>query len=432
MNSKEGTGKELLIGFDLCNDYSQISYFNFDLKDPKTVSTAAGEERFLIPSVILKKGGMDKWYFGEEAIKKATEEDILIRDLLDKCSEENSIELEGEKYEASYLLELFLKKTLGFLTYEGLGSKIPDYIVFTLRSVNDKIAKVLRKAAIHIGIPEQNIYIQDHQESFVEYTIHQKNELWNHHVVLLEFEKDYLTSCKLKINTQTSPITATVSKESFTHIKPLEIIDNENNESIKEKQEQLDRLVREELKKYFSSSVISCVFLCGDGFDGEWAKETLRFLCSGRRVFQGKNLYSKGACYLAARKAQDAEAFDYLFLSDNKLKYNIGLDVIDKGEKKYFSLLTAGVNWYEASKDCELILDDESCVELKLIPMDKKDIRTVIINLHDLPDRPNGTIRVRLQVKFESANKGIVIVSDLGFGEIYFSSNKVWKHEIIL
>lgn len=431
MDSKDELRKELIIGYDLCNDYSQISYFNYAIGEPKTISTAVGKEKFQIPTVLLKKQGADKWYFGEEAIKKAgSEKDALIKGLLDKCSSGETIYIEETEYEPAFLLEIFMKKSFGFLTYEGITSKIVDRIVFTVETVDRNISQALKQSAKAIGIAEENIYIQDHEESFVEYTIHQKSELWNYHVVLLEYDKDYLKAFKLKINTKTTPITATISRADFKEIKSSDIMFQEENSE--EKNHKLDQLVKEKLKHYFGVSQVSCVFLSGEGFEGDWAKETLRFLCTARRVFQGKNLYTKGACYFAAKKVSSHEIDDYLFLGVNKLNYNIGIDVSYRGENQYYSLLTADENWYDANKKCELILDSESSVELKLTPIDHNDTRIVIVNLHDLPVRPNRTIRISLQVKFISENTGIVTVEDLGFGDFFESSGKIWKHEIFL
>lgn len=430
MDSNDELRNELLIGYDLCNDYSQISYFNFAQKEPKTISTAAGEEKFQIPTVLLKKAGIDKWYFGEEALKKADldKQDMLIQNLLEKCSNQELVLIDEKEYEPAQLLTIFIKKSFGFLFFEGITSKVPDAIVFTVEHINTNIAKALKQSAKALGIPESNVYIQDHQESFVEYTIHQKNELWNHQVILLDYDKNYLKGYKLNINTKTTPLTCSVTAENFYHIKPIASMLLEEED----KEKELDLLVKKELKNYFGMEPISCIFLCGEGFDGDWPKETLRFLCMGRRVFQGKNLYTKGACYYAAKKLQKYEVEEYLFLGTNKLKYNIGIEAFDKGEKMYYSLLDANENWYDATKQCEFILDDECMVELKLTPVDHKDTRTVIINLHDLPQRPNRTVRILLEIKFESINKALVVIKDLGFGEIFETSKKVWNHEIFL
>lgn len=431
MNRIEEGKIELVIGYDLCKDYSQISYFQYEHGEPKTISIAAGEEKFQIPTVLFKKKDADKWYFGEEAVKKGVDQGTLVDDLLDKVSKKEMVDIDGEFYEPVYLLELFIRKSFTFLNYEEVASKKVDAIVFTVEEVNEAISDALIRCGQAIGILNHQIYIEDHEESFFEYTIHQKSELWTHDVVLLEYGT-CLKASRLVINSHTTPITATVDREDFSQIKSKNSMFAQEDE--KEKESKLDELVKESLKEYFGVSQVSCVFLCGEGFDGEWAKETLRYLCFKRRVFQGKNLYTKGACYSAAKRIRDKEqaVTNYLFLGKNKLKYNIGIDVFYRGEGQYHALLDADENWYDAKKECELILDEESSVELKLTPIDHKDTRIVIMNLHDLPNRPNRTIRVLLQVSFESVNKGTVLIKDLGFGDFYKSSGMEWMHEILL
>ncbi len=48
------------------------------------------------------------------------------------------------------------------------------------------------------------------------------------------------------------------------------------------------------LKDCFRGHIVSSVYLTGDGFDGDWMKQSVAFLCQGRRAFVGKNLYSRG------------------------------------------------------------------------------------------------------------------------------------------
>ena len=66
------------------------------------------------------------------------------------------------------------------------------------------------------------------------------------------------------------------------------------------------------LKDCFRGHIVSSVYLTGDGFDGDWMKQSVAFLCQGRRAFVGKNLYSKGACY-AALCSEQQENWDYVY-----------------------------------------------------------------------------------------------------------------------
>ena len=65
---------------------------------------------------------------------------------------------------------------------------------------------------------------------------------------------------------------------------------------------------------------LNSVYLIGDGYRDGWADESLHYLCRGRRVFQGNNLYSKGACYGMMERLHPGEEWkEHVYLGDDKL-----------------------------------------------------------------------------------------------------------------
>ena len=98
--------------------------------------------------------------------------------------------------------------------------------------------------------------------------------------------------------------------------------------TISEEQRNIDRANKDAsflkiVSEVTGGHIVSAVYLTGDGFDGEWMKESLSFLCKGRRVFMGKNLYSKGACYAAARKCMTEDVYKrqmYLLSKNGKVE----------------------------------------------------------------------------------------------------------------
>ena len=78
----------------------------------------------------------------------------------------------------------------------------------------------------------------------------------------------------------------------------------------------------------------------------------------------GKNLYSLGACFVAFQKKETER--EYVYLGDSEFKMNISLKVRKKRELEFYSLVTAGENWYLKEHSCEVILDGTDTVELWL------------------------------------------------------------------
>ena len=78
--------EKLFIGFDLGNEYSQISYCFQNSDEPETASYTAGGEQYSIPTAMCKRREVGQWFYGREAVKYAEEEDgILIDNLIDKA-----------------------------------------------------------------------------------------------------------------------------------------------------------------------------------------------------------------------------------------------------------------------------------------------------------------------------------------------------------
>lgn len=421
---------KIIIGFDLCDDYSQISYMYLNDAMPKTVSTSYGDEKFQIPTVLLKCHNSDKWYVGEEALKVAKkEEGLMVKNILQKCSEGKSVYYEGTEYDTKMLLEIFIKRALGFLMYEGVEKIIPDAIMFTLKQADKPIVNALRHVCEKIGIDGENVYITTHEESFIDYTMAQPEEIYKNDILLVEYEKECMKSMLLHINFKTQPVTMTIEAKSFDEITDYESF--VNSKELQNPDKELDMLVCETLKREMTGKMISCIFLIGGGFENNWADNTYKYLCRRTRVFQGKNLFSKGACHGAFNK-YNKKNMDYLYLGRQKLMVNVGMELIVDGINKYYSLISAGENWYEAKAECEIILEDTDMLEIKLIPIDNKDVRTVIVQLFDMPKRPPKTNRIRLEIEFDSDNSGIIRAYDAGFGEFFKSTGRQWEHRVVL
>jgi hypothetical protein len=181
------------------------------------------------------------------------------------------------------------------------------------------------------------------------------------------------------------------------------------------------------LEETFRGHIISSVYLLGDGFDENWMKASLSFMCKGRRAFIGKNLYSKGACYAARARAQSRD-WPFIYMGENELKMNVSLKVKNRGREEFYSLLDAGMNWYEAQGECEIILADDSEIDFWLKLPGSREAKVEKINLVDIPKRPARTTRLRIHVRPVSDEAVKLQIKDMGFGEFFKSSQKSWEY----
>ena len=151
-------------------------------------------------------------------------------------------------------------------------------------------------------------------------------------------------------------------------------------------------------------------------------------LCRGRRVFQGENLFSKGAAYSALLHVdRPAEIPESVFLSPDALRSNIGIEVLMREQTGYHVLLDAGVKWYNAEVEEDFILENGKEFSLVRTPVTGGETQELKVQLDGLPDRPDRTTRLRAVLSMPAADRLRVQVTDLGFGDIFPSEGGNWE-----
>lgn len=123
---------------------------------------------------------------------------------------------------------------------------------------------------------------------------------------------------------------------------------------------------------------------------------------------------------------EDKKLKGFLYLGDALVKTNVGMEMQVMGTPAYYALIEAGKNWYDCQSDCEILLDGREDLTFLVARMDETSSQKVKMKLPGLPKRPNKTTRLHLHLEYTAAGVCQIRVEDLGFGEFYPSSRKVW------
>lgn len=434
---------KVVVGFDLGNDTSQISLCRLDQSMPDTISLVAGAEEYHIPTVLCRKTLAEEvkngnqtvkglWSMGREALQQAAQKQgTIVEDLLLLAKNGVKAQVGEEEFEAEELLEVFLRKSLVLISSYA---RIEDVIcvVFTLKDMNADLMKMIKRIMKRLDTGKAVISFMSHEDCFYQYMIHQPEEMWIHDVLLYEYRADGIRSFCMSMNRNTRPVVAFIENDLFPQMKMTEVA-NMKAEQKMAFFRQLDDAFLEIAREQCEGRNVTSVFLLGDIFSKEWCRESLRFLCKNRRVFQGNNLFSKGACYGARERVLPSTlSRDYVFLSEEKLKANIGIECNRGQEKAYQPLLDAGTSWFEARKEIDFILAKNNRLPLTVTPLDSGRPRIAEITLEGLQVRGNRTNRVGLSVYMEDADTVAVEVIDKGFGEFFPSTGQIWRESFSL
>lgn len=424
----------LIVGYDLGNEYSQISFAASESGEAQTLSQVAGEQVYNIPTALYKRQGTNQWLYGREAVRADGSEGILVENLLTMALDGEPVVIDGESFDPVALLALFFKRSLSLLSQ--VGSRMTALMI-TCPSLDRGIVDVLLGMVEGAQVKAERIAVQSYEESFYSYMLHQPLEFWASDALLFEYGRKGIRAMRMECNRRTTPVVAFVQERTYAF--PADALPGWGEDSVSweaesERGQELDRAFLKIAQENCGESGVGSVFLIGDGFSQDWMKESLRFLCKGRRVFQGNNLFSKGACCGMQERILPSETGKgHVFLGNDKLKANVGMRLLRQGEESYYALLDAGENWYEAEHVMELYLQEGNELALTVTPLAESGAagrsRLVRIILEGLPGKVS-----RLSARFflKEENRLAVEVKDLGFGEFRSSSGRVWKEEIEL
>ncbi|MCR5790217.1 MAG: hypothetical protein K6G83_10060 [Lachnospiraceae bacterium] len=418
-----------VVGFDLNDSISQISYVELNENTPKTLAKDGEEQKLGIPTVLCKRNGVGQWYYGNEAVNIAGRGDgTIVTKLLGVARAGGKYEIEGEAYDAADLLVLFVRRTLTELS--GLTS--PEQVaslVFTVDELDKTTLKLLQKIVETIPVAEERIHFQTYAESSYYYILHQPQELWERDVVIFDYSGKGLHGFQFWVNRRTTPNVGFVDEFEIENVRMPDIMLGDHPSP--EQYADFDEDILVKMHEHFNGKSIGTVYLLGNGFEEDWCVKTIRYLCMGRRVFQGRNLYSKGACFFARDKIVPSKLIeDYIFLGRDKLKFNLGMYMRYMGKEEYIAIADGGENWFDCDTTIDMLLDGTKEIRLLITPLDGKDPAELVIELEGLPERPNKASRIRLTVTFLSETSLTATAIDLGFGEIFPSSGLKWEKSL--
>ena len=417
--------RRLLVGVDLCEDFSQISCFNNVSLEPESICYDGECERYLVPTVLFYKKDTAEWFFGEEAHEAMKEQQgVFIKNILTLASRHDLIEIDGHQVKPVILLEKYLKRLLGMLKPEYPNNTIRKLVV-TVREKNMLLIQNIYEALQNLGISKVRASVESHEQSFVHFAMNQPKELRVNDVVLFDFSNEGLMFYQISINRRTNPYSVVLKKRDFRETLSFDLLREDVS------RENVSYIFESIAMNALHKQIVSTVYVTGKGFEGNWCRETLKNLCEGRRVFVGQNLYVKGAGYAAREEVGEGRKKEYLYLGEEMLGVNISMPLYTRLQMVEYPLVTAGTAWYNATKVISFIPDGELEVELKIEQVIGNQVSSHFISMDGLRNLSRKT-RIEMSVEFMDVRTCVVTLRDKGFGELFPSSNRVWEKIIYI
>ena len=140
--------KPIYVGIDFCNDFSQVSYYNFTDNEPVSVGFSAPDNGYNIPSVISKTIGKEQWFAGDEAKNSAAlGEAVSVDNLLVKARERNPVTVDDISYMPADLIGIFLNEILQSVKIAAGVDEI-EKVCITLENFNISILNIIAESML--------------------------------------------------------------------------------------------------------------------------------------------------------------------------------------------------------------------------------------------------------------------------------------------
>lgn len=409
------TKKEWYIGIEAGRQWTQISCYHAGIPEPETKSTLAGTELYQIPTAICKRKQSGQWCFGEEGRRLAEAgEGYYAADLLKRAFQKETVTLDRE-YAAEELLGVFFRKLLRLALPAG-GTEAVTKCVFSLEEVSQEAVAFFRQFAEKLGFTEEQVQIQDHRESFYAYVVSQEQSLWKQQVLLFEEEGKGVYCRLFSCNCKTNPMIVEVSEAFLGKLAGDD--------------RQRDGEFTNMVKSVLAGRIVSAVYLIGSGFEGDWMNTSLQLICRNRRAFQGKNLYTRGACYAGMLKVHQEDA-QTVYFCDYKVRQNIMLRAVKGDVEFFYPVVEAGSNRHQIDKKLRILLEGEPVLEIWVQEPKNKEARIESLELTGLVLMEQE--RSRLSLHFFCGNDGKIFlkVQDLGWGSMHPGRGQEWSFELL-
>ncbi len=288
-------------------------------------------------------------------------------------------------------------------------------VCFTMEDPSEKNRKYLETLLDSDFKKIHDLKILTRFRAFVEYVFHQERVVWDHNTILLDYDGVHLRYVIVE------QIRRARQRAYRAVIDEIDLTEYHITADMPD----LDTEFGKMMKQFMMKHQAQIVFLTGSGFEGNWMKRTLTYLCAGRRVFLGQNIYANGVCLSGIQSIPVMDEGMLLMQGPDMVYHTIGIVTSDYGRARYIPITSIGREWYNTVGEMDIILDKSHRVDFFYHNTKENEIEGASCEIRDLPKRPPKTTRIHIEIRFSSPTSGVILLTDRGFGSICNGTGKV-------
>ena len=474
-----------IIGLDIGNETSTISFYNQAAGSPETIDISGGYGKPSFPTVIQYIHETGEWVFGEYAIlNRGVGRDITIEHIIERLGHFDYIDINNKSVALSNVLALFIKELVQNVKNINPKAEIVGIIATVSTYLSKRAKEELERAFKQAGLEKELIGFVTDREAALQYFI---NDIELDTTLLLDYgsrevrgglfivdkynftnissnfderlgtsniDNDVYTLFENFINKQKVESNEQLYTFAYQHkdilfqknirTKPIKLYFNFTYPPFQESvsYEQVEKLLTP-YKRQFARFIkeitarsgqinindIKNVICIGGGFEMLWVRDYVKQTFNKANILIAKSpklVMSEGAALIAARLLDIEKNIQINIKDQNQFTSDIG---ISAGE--YFLPLIESPAFWWSRHEPKLVLLTEEVEKFNISLFDKhgniKHIGEFVLD--NLPKRPRRTTRLSFEISFSSSTKMNLKIMDIGFGELFPTSGLVWIFE---
>ncbi len=358
---------------------------------------------------------------GHEGIARSIKDNCNGVSLLYGKNVREKVEVNGMEFDIATLLAGFIGDVLSAVRKCFAGASF-SRICITGERMNADDERRLSEALLKLGYDRNRFFIINHANAFMRYMVCADEMRRRQRAVDIDTDSMGCEAYFFNPADRGMGFPAYVEHMDVTQDMNVCISDIEDGEK---RAEAFDAVVSHVLMQNRS---VGWMYVTGKAADDDRIKNVLRqYASASLKIFSGQNLYSSGACYRAVNeKTKDG------ILSDGEVFHSVSVEGYKDAVIDAIPLVSAGCPLKEAKSKITMIPDNADKIVFRI--KDARNGRSETINfpLEGLLNPENKTNRIEIAVRFPDIKTLVIKVRDLGFGDIFPASYRVFEQTIML
>ncbi len=178
---------EFILGLDIGNYSSSISFYDWKIKKPVLIDVSGGYGKSSLPSAVQYLFDSEEWVFGDCAILNSGYfKDIVVTDFINILGRNRFMEIGAEKMPFSAILGKYLWELTGYSKNISPSARIKGIVCSVPDNLSMEAMAELKTAFSCAGFEKQFLSFISHSEAAISYHA-SENSINNGYVLLLDF-----------------------------------------------------------------------------------------------------------------------------------------------------------------------------------------------------------------------------------------------------